>query len=161
MLAPESRRLLQTLSLLQTGADYDMLMAFNPHLPPEPKKVEEPADPQKEWIWQDLDAEQRGQQKVRYQEQRAQHKAYLDVLAAWKNDPAVRAAPIKLDATIYDLEKRGLLQFDQRERRYDLHPVVRGVAAGRMLREETQELGRKVVDHFISRPHNPWEQAER
>ena len=51
VLEPESRRLLQTLSLLQTGADYDMLTALNPHLPPEPKKVEEPADPEKDWIW--------------------------------------------------------------------------------------------------------------
>ena len=29
-----------------------------------------------------------------------------------------------------------------------------------MQSEETQELGRKVVDHFNNRPHDPWEQAE-
>ena len=66
------------------------------------------------------------------------------------------AAPAKLDATIRrDLEKRGLLQFDPHERRYDLRPVVRGVAVGRMQSEETRELGRKVVDHFNNRPHDP------
>ena len=35
--APESRQLLQTLALLQSGADFETLKAFNPHLPPEPK----------------------------------------------------------------------------------------------------------------------------
>ena len=159
-LEPESRRLLQTLSLLKTGADYDMLKAFNPHLPPELKKIEEPEDPEKGFLWQHWDADRRARQKSRYSEEHAQRQAYLDALAAWKNDPAVHSAPGKLDVTIRDLEKRGLLQFDRHERRYDLHPVVRGVAVGRMQGEETQELGRKVIDHFNSRPHNPWEQAE-
>ena len=159
-LEPESRRLLQTLSLLKSGADYDMLKAFNPHMPPEPKKVEEPEDSEKASFWQVLDANGRAQEKAYYSEERARRQAYLNVLAARKNDPAVYNAPAKLDATIRDLEKRGLLQFDQHERRYDLHPVVRGVSVGLMQGEETQELGQKVVDHFNSRAHNPWEQAE-
>jgi tetratricopeptide (TPR) repeat protein len=159
-LEPESRRLLQTLSMLKTGADYDMLKAFNPHLPPEPAKVEEPEDPEKGFCWEYADADELARETAHYSEQRAQHQAYLDALAARKNDPAVRAAPSKLDVTIRDLEKRGLLQFDRHERRYDLHPVVRGVAVGRMEGTETQELGQKVVDHFNSRPHNPWGQAE-
>jgi tetratricopeptide (TPR) repeat protein len=159
-LEPESRRLLQTLSLLKTGADYDMLKAFNPHMPPEPAEVAEPNHPEKESRWQFLDADQRAREKARDSEERARRQAYLEALAAWKNDPAVRDAPGKLDVTIRDLEKRGLLQFDRHERRYDLHPVVRGVAVGGMQGEETQELGQKVVDHFNSRPHNPWEQAE-
>jgi Domain of unknown function (DUF4062) len=159
-LAPESRRLLQTLSLLQTGADYDMLMALNPHLPAEPKKVEEPEDPESAFTWRHIDKKERTHLKGHYRNQLTQYETYLNALDAWKNDPAVRAAPAKLDATIHDLENRGLLQFDQHERRYDLHPVVRGVAVGRMPGEETQELGRKVVDHFSGRPHDPWEQAE-
>ena len=156
----ESRRLLQTLSLLKAGADYDMLKAFNPHLPPEPKKVEEPEDPEKKPVWQVWDADERARRQARYSEQRAQRQAYLGALAAWKNASAAHDAPAKLDTTIRDLEKRGLLQFDRRERRYDLHPVMRGVAVGGMRGEETQELGQKVVDHFNSRPHGPWEQAE-
>lgn len=159
-LVTESRRLLQTLSLLKTGADYDMLKAFNPHLPPEPAEVEEPEDPEKEYFWQHLDANRRVREKAGYLETRVQRQAYLEALAAWKNDPVVRDAPSKLDVTIRDLETRGLLQFDQHERRYDLHPVVRGVAVGRMQGQETQELGQRVVDHFNSRPHDPWEQAE-
>jgi hypothetical protein len=159
-LEPESRRLLQTLSLLKAGADYDMLKAFNPHLPPEPKEVGEPVDPEIQPFWESSDADGRAQAKALHLEQQAQRQAYLDASAAWKNDPAVRDAPGKLDATIRDLEKRGLLQFDRHERRYDLHPVVRGVAVGRMKGEETQYLGQKVVDHFISRWHNFWEEAE-
>jgi hypothetical protein len=159
-LESESRQLLQTLSLLKTGADYDMLKAFNPHMPPEPEKVEEPEDPEAGPFGQYWDADHRARMKAQYSKECAQRQAYLDALAAWKNDPAVHNAPAKLDVTIRNLEKRGLLQFDQHERHYDLHPVVRGVAAGRMGGEETQELGQKVVDHFNSRPHNPWEQAE-
>jgi tetratricopeptide (TPR) repeat protein len=159
-LEPESRRLLQTLSLLKAGADYDMLKAFNPHLPPEPKEVEEPEEPETESFWPSLDVMQRAQTQALYLEQRAQRQAYLERLAARKKDAAVQSAPAKLDVTIRDLEKRGLLQFDRHDRRYDLHPVVRGVAVGRMKGEETQELGQKVIDHFNSRPHDPWEQAE-
>jgi hypothetical protein len=66
----------------------------------------------------------------------------------------------KLGSTIRDLEKRGLLQYDHSEKRYDLHPVVRGVAAGGMGRDETQELGQKVVDFFTNQPHGPWETAD-
>jgi tetratricopeptide (TPR) repeat protein len=157
-LEPEGRRLLQTLSLLKAGADYDMLQAFNPHLPPQQIEVAEPPNPETQPIWQYWHADERARGKARYSEERAQ--AHLDALGAWKNDPAVRDAPGKLNFTIRDLEKRGLLQFDRHERRYDLHPVVRGVAVGLMKGEETQELGQKVVDHFNSRPHNPWEQAE-
>jgi len=134
-LAPESRQLLQTLALLQGGADFETLKALNPHLPPEPKAVPASATFERK-------------------------QAYAGAVAAWRNDPAVRTAPARLGETIHDLEKRGLLQYDLNDKRYDLHPVVRGVAAGRMGGDETQTLGQKVVDHFNSQPHNPWEQAE-
>ncbi len=159
-LETENRQLLQTLSLLKSGADYDMLKAFNPHLPPRPAEVEEPEDPEKEFLWQYWDANDRATAKAGYSEKRTQRQAYLDALAARKNGPALHSAAAKLDVTIRDLEKRGLLQFDRHERRYDLHPVVRGVAVGLLKGEETQELGQKVVDHFNSRPHDPWGQAE-
>ena len=71
-----------------------------------------------------------------------------------------RVAPRKLAETVGDLERRGLLQWDGRDRRYNLHPVIRGVAAGGMKAEEKQRYGQRVVDHFSSLPHNPYEQAE-
>jgi hypothetical protein len=64
-----------------------------------------------------------------------------------------------LAQTINDLEDRGLLQYDPRSNRYDLHPVVRGVAAGGMKSEEKERYGQRVVDYFSSQPHNPYEQA--
>ena len=115
-LAPTGRQLLQTLALLQGGADFEALKSLNPHLSPEPEKFKEPE--------------------------------------------AVRTAQVELGNTIRDLEKRGLLQYDLKGKRYDLHPVVRGVVTGLMEREETQKLGQKVVDYFNTRPHNPWEKAE-
>ena len=66
----------------------------------------------------------------------------------------------KLTDLITDLERRGLVQYGHRTQRYDLHPVVRGVAVGRLEPDETKRFGQQVVDHFSQRPHNPYEQAE-
>lgn len=62
---------------------------------------------------------------------------------------------------IRDLERRGLLQYDAAGKSYDLHPVVRGVAAGRIGQEETRRIGQRLVDHFTSRPHDPWDNADK
>jgi tetratricopeptide (TPR) repeat protein len=96
-LAPERKELLQTLALLQSGADFRTLKAFNPHS---------------------------------------------------KENSAT--AELELGKTIRDLERRGLIQYDSSGKRYDMHPVVRGVAAGRMETTETEQLGQKVVDHFTT-----------
>jgi hypothetical protein len=45
-------------------------------------------------------------------------------------------------------------------RRYDLHPVVRGVAAGGMKDEDKERYGQRVVDYFASLPHSPYCQAK-
>ncbi|NTW55317.1 MAG: DUF4062 domain-containing protein [Chlorobaculum sp.] len=76
------------------------------------------------------------------------------------DEEKLREAPGKLPETVKDLEQRGLLQFDRHSRRYDLHPVVRGVAAGAMKTEETTRYGQHVIDHFSSLPHQPYEQAK-
>ncbi len=102
-LSPESFQLLSTLSLLPDSVDYETLKAFNPHLPPEPEKLE---------------------------------------------------------ATVTDLEQRGLLQWDGRERKYNLHPVVRGVASSGMAPADRERHGRHVVDFFSAQPHRPYEEAE-
>ncbi|ANZ41320.1 hypothetical protein BBK82_40520 [Lentzea guizhouensis] len=56
-----------------------------------------------------------------------------------------------LTTTVTDLERRGLLQYDKQTRDYDLHPVVRAVAASGVAMAEKQVLGQRVVDHFSSR----------
>ncbi|MER0203699.1 MAG: hypothetical protein DU480_07535 [Nitrosomonas sp.] len=111
-LLPTSRQLLSMLALLSEAVDYGTLKAFNPHLPPETEKADDPA--------------------------------------------ALR----KLMETVKDLEQRGLLQYDGRVRRYDLHPVVRGVAAGGMKTEDKESYGQRVVDHFSSLPHSPYREAK-
>jgi hypothetical protein len=73
---------------------------------------------------------------------------------------ALSPAPKELANTVKDLERRGLLQYDGQSRRYDLHPVVRGIVAGGLRPEDRDNYGQRVVDHFSERPHNPYDQAE-
>jgi tetratricopeptide (TPR) repeat protein len=61
---------------------------------------------------------------------------------------------------IRDLERRGLLQYDGQTGRYDLHPVVRGIAAGGLRPDERDSYGQRVVDHFSARTHSPYDEAE-
>jgi tetratricopeptide (TPR) repeat protein len=159
-LAPEGRELLQTLALLQSGAEFETLKAFNPHLPPGPEQIEEPEYPAHLFRRSYRSEEQWAQENADYDDAHVQRQAYVEALAAWKSDPAVRAASTKLWHTIRDLEGRGLLQYDLNGKRYDLHPVVRGVAAGRMGGDETREVGQRVVDYFTSQLHDSWESAE-
>ena len=63
--------------------------------------------------------------------------------------------PQELIRTVRDLERRGLLQYDAQVKRYDLHPVVRGIAVGRLGQEEKERYGQCVVDHFSQKPHSP------
>jgi tetratricopeptide (TPR) repeat protein len=158
-LASESRQLLQTLALLQAGADFETLKAFNPHMPPEPKSAGD-AQALATFFWSFSNRGQRAREKVRYDKILAQRQKYLDAVAAWKSSDVVRAAPAKLESTLRDLEKRGLLQYDLNGKGYDLHPVVRGIVVGRMSRDETRKLGQKVVDYFNGKPHDPWDKAE-
>ena len=158
--APEARQLLQTLALLQSGADFETLKAFNPHLPPEPKKLTEPENPQPRLRRPRFSRHAPARPNAPKTNHLSERQAYLEALASWKDDPAVRAAPARLGETLRDLEKRGLLQYDFGGRRYDLHPVVRGVAAGRMDGGDTAKIGGMIVDHFGSQAHDPWEQAD-
>ncbi|HVQ08513.1 MAG TPA: DUF4062 domain-containing protein [Allosphingosinicella sp.] len=158
-LSSEGRQLLETLALLQRGADFEVLKALNPHLPPRPEEVVEPHDPEKEFFWKGASRERRAHMKATYDARRQARSDYLEALTAWQADPAVRAAPRRLHETVRDLERRGLLQYEPGERRYDLHPVVRGVAAGRMDPGKKQERGAQVVNYFNAQMHSAWDEA--
>lgn len=159
-LGPDSRRLLSTLSLVSQGVDYETLQALNPHLPPMPKVVEEPAHPEKSWDWEYLSDEEKGERQAEYQAALVRYQEYQAVLRTRRESAECRAAPRKLQETVRDLEKRGLLQYDHQKKRHDLHPVVRGVASGRLDAEERERYGSQVIDHFNAMPHNPYEEAE-
>ena len=83
-LAPASRQLLQTLALLQSGAEFETLGALNPHLPPEPEEVAEPREPTQDFRWSYWDERKRAEEKSRYEEAFAEWRVYVNTLAAWK-----------------------------------------------------------------------------
>jgi tetratricopeptide (TPR) repeat protein len=159
-LPEKSRQLLSTLALLSEAVDYDTLSALNPHLPPEPEKVEEPPDPKSLALWKTMSGAGRKQAQQEYQAAIQRRKEYEQAVAARRRSTEFLAAPQNLSDAVHDLERRGLLQYDKRTKRYDLHPVVRGTAAGGLRPEEKESYGQRVVDHFSARPHNPYEHAE-
>ncbi len=81
-----------------------------------------------------------------------------ETLAAFNPHPPGETQ--RLAATVRDLLQRGLLQYDDRSERYDLHPVVRGVASGALQGPDKETQGQKVIDFFNSRPHSPYREAQ-
>lgn len=175
-LPERSRQLLSTLALLSESVDYETLAAFNPHIPPEPVFVEDPEQawrlPTDEEIEHKMKAsivmspEQRREREAaeaeaarEYQAAIQRRKDYLKALGEWKLIAESSSARGALDDTVLDLEHRGLLQYDTRIGQYDLHPVVRGVASGAMDSQSRATHGARVVDHFSSLSHNPYEHA--
>jgi hypothetical protein len=57
----------------------------------------------------------------------------------------------ELAHAVNDLERRGLLQYDRRQQRYDLHPVVRTVAAGALTIEERRRYSEHVAGRFVAK----------
>jgi hypothetical protein len=158
-LPDKSRQLLSTLALISASVDYKTLSAFNPHLPPELEQVEKPEPPENGWDWEFKNDKEKKEAQAHYETELAKHRGYEESLKKWRGSKEFREAPGKLPETVKDLEQRGLLQFDGHSRRYDLHPVVRGVAAGGMKTEETNRCGQRVVDHFSALPHQPYEEV--
>ena len=155
-----SRQLLSTLALLSDSVDYETLKAFNPHWPPEPEEVEKPEPPEEYWRWGRLTDEEKAQRQDQYQADIKHWNDYEQAMEAWCASAEDRAAPRKFVETVRDLERRGLLQWDGRDKKYNLHPVVRGVAAGGMKADDKERYGLRVVDYFSSLPHSPYDEAE-
>jgi hypothetical protein len=155
-----SQQLLSTLALLSEAVDYATLAVLNPHLPSEPEEVPEPDAPEDHLMWELWSDEEKAQEKLHYAAALERRQEYLRARQAWRESPDYAAAPGKLEFSVRDLERRGLLQYEHAGGRWDLHPVVRGVAAGRLRSEDRNRLGQRVVDYFSERPHNPYEQAE-
>ncbi len=87
--------------------------------------------------------------------------AALSLLAGaadWQTLEALCKEVTDLSEAVDDLERRGLLFFEADE--YDLHPVVRSLALARLAKEDRDATGERVIDHFISLPHNPYEEAQ-
>ncbi|MEV6243385.1 DUF4062 domain-containing protein [Lentzea sp. NPDC051838] len=89
-------------------------------------------------------------------------RAFNPHLAVGPSVPGVdqAAALRKLTATVHDLEHRGLLQYDRRTQLYDIHPVVRGVTTGGLLKEDVHHIGQRMVDYFTAQWENPHAEPE-
>jgi tetratricopeptide (TPR) repeat protein len=65
-----------------------------------------------------------------------------------------------LDAALTELEDRGLLGWDRRANRYDLHPIVRGVTWNGLDDAARQGMYTNLHDHFESLPKiDDWHQV--
>jgi tetratricopeptide (TPR) repeat protein len=155
----KSRQLLSTLALLSEAVDYKTLAAFNPHLPPEPDAVSKP-DIEDFKPRPNSSDSMKTRLQAEYDLQLKNWRQYTEDFDKWQKSSAYITAPKELAKTIKNLEIRGLLQYDHNTKRYDLHPVVRGVALGSLESSEKQKYGRQVVDYFSSQSHHPYEQAE-
>lgn len=159
-LPKESAELLSTLALLSESVDYETLKTFNPYLPLEPEAVQKLELPEEGWHWPSMSDKDKAEVSKRYEFSLAHSEEHAEAVKARLASVAYREAPNKLAETVRDLERRGLLQYDARTKRHDLHPVVRGVVAGGMKAEEKAAYGQRVVDYFSSLPHSPYEEAE-
>ena len=155
-----SRQLLSTLSLLPESFDYTILAAFNPHRPAEPEAVQEPERPEGSWDWEYLSRKEKARARREHAAALERRREYERAYAAWQAAPETLAAADALSVTVRDLEQRGLLQYEHRAGRWDLHPVVRAVASSRLGDRDRDHLGQQIIDYFSQRPHNRYEQAK-
>ncbi len=158
-LPEKSRQLLSTLALLSEAVDFPTLNALNPHLPPEPGYVMEPEHPEDDdWWWDEMSDDEKKEARMSYEAELKRRGDYEQALKLWQKE--AQSAALELTKTVRDLERRGLLQYDRQSKRYDLHPVVRGVAAGGLRQEDKERYGQRVVDYFSHKPHVPYQDVE-
>jgi hypothetical protein len=79
----------------------------------------------------------------------------LNAILVGKNKAC--ADELELDAALVDLEDRGLLGWDRRANRYDLHPVVRGIVWSSVNDRRRGELYGGLYSYFSSLPRRNWE----
>lgn len=159
-LSPASRELLSTLALLSESVDDATIVALNPHVQAQPEEDSE----RLRRLKREHDAAVAGTVFTRKAAQRYREELknaqddFSRAMEAWRENQ--RQAPRRLEETVRDLESRGLLQYDSASRRYDLHPVVRGVAVSRLAKDEKERHGARVIDLFSQKAHDPYKDAE-
>ena len=65
------------------------------------------------------------------------------------------------DRALADLDDRGLVGWDRRANRYDLHPIVRGVVWSGAGEGDRQAIAERMRAHFEPMPAMEWEKVER
>ncbi len=79
-------------------------------------------------------------------------KDYDTLAALLVGDGQPCATEVELDRALTELEDRGLLGWDRRGNRYDLHPVVRGVTWAGLDSDAKQGIDLQLAAHFKSIP---------
>jgi len=69
--------------------------------------------------------------------------------------------PDALHQALEELEDRGLLGWDRRANRYDLHPIVRGVTWGSLSGDARDKIYRTLTAHFANLPASPYDEVKR
>ena len=159
-LSPNSHKLISTLALISDGIDFKMLSAINPMLPSKPKEMSQPENPETSGYWKRLTKEEQTLEKKDFLTATKKWNEYQKTVKKWIASSDYTEAPRRLTEAILDLENRGLIQYDAYTKRYDLHPVVRGVVVGALKLTEREEYGKPIVDYFNSQSHSPYEAAE-
>jgi len=65
------------------------------------------------------------------------------------------------DRALADLDDRGLVGWDRRANRYDLHPIVRGVVWNDAGEGDRQAIAERMRAHFEPMPTMEWQEVER
>ena len=158
ILPKESLQLLSILALLSESVDYELLRVLNIGLVPKPEAVDEPEDPEEYSDWDEFSEQEKEDALEEYKDELAQWEKYQEELKDYQTQ--VSAAEEELPNTVRDLENRGLLQYDHQTKRYDLHPVVRSVANGRLNQKDKERYGQPTVDYFSSQTRSNYDQVE-
>jgi tetratricopeptide (TPR) repeat protein len=76
--------------------------------------------------------------------------------------PKLFASEPQLDAALTELEDRGLLGWDKRANRYDLHPIVRGVTWANVDKATQQGVYKSLHGYFVAVPNKfgNWQDVE-
>jgi hypothetical protein len=73
-------------------------------------------------------------------------------LAAWRSSEPVLRATAQLNATLKDLEERGLLLWDRSSNSYDLHPIIRAYAYDQLEAADMIQANDQIREYFQALP---------
>jgi tetratricopeptide (TPR) repeat protein len=147
-----TRKLLCRIAILSENVGYDTLAALNPFLPPKPKEVREPNNPEKSWRWDRLTDEQKQAGLAEYKQAQEAYHQYHETLRAYPESAEHQQAVRSFDKALRELQDRGLLQWDRDAGHYDMHPVVRGHAAELLEEGDRKQTFLTIRDHFAALP---------
>ncbi|QHG21302.1 hypothetical protein [Nostoc sp. ATCC 53789] len=155
-LSDNSRELLATVAMVSSGFDYRVLVALSPPLALEiSATLNEPdTEANSPPTMNDLQRQVNRRHNQSNIAVSHQNGATPDSIASRHQ------AQFNLQATVTDLEERGLLLFDKQRSLYDLHPVVRSVVVGGLGIVERERFGGRIIDYFSAAAARPINEAE-